>query len=204
MIPNRTFQWTNDQSWKYRAEIEVIVNKWLIVILMMGHSRDQSLDGNVRNQTLIDCSCDLNWSQNNNPEEQIQELWSSNSIRENDNQVFWFFVCLNIRIHMTNDNCARRKSQKVSCRQVIDWRKFGVINPSENKSFWLVQIESRSQVWPKYWVTKVYNAMYSLNFSMTLSLVSISKHAITWRSEIFVNISFAHSSESVKSVEICS
>lgn len=98
MIPNRTFQWTNDQSWKYRAEIEVIVNKWLIVILMMGHSRDQSLDGNVRNQTLIDCSCDLNWSQNNNPEEQIQELWSSNSIRENENQVFWFYVCLNIRI----------------------------------------------------------------------------------------------------------
>lgn len=31
---------------------------------------------------------------------------------------------------MTNCNCNRRKSKKVSCRPVIHWRKFGVINPS--------------------------------------------------------------------------
>ena len=87
MIPNRTFQWTHDQSWKYRAEIEVIVNKWLIVSLIMGHSRDQALDESVSSQTLNGCSCDPNWSQNNDPEEQIRELWSSNSMRENDIQV---------------------------------------------------------------------------------------------------------------------
>ena len=71
-----------------QREIEVIVNKWLIVILMMGHSRDQDLDGSVRSQTLTGCSCEPSWSQNNDPEEQIRELWSSNSIRENDKQVF--------------------------------------------------------------------------------------------------------------------
>ena len=50
---------------------------------MMGHSVDE----NVRLKTTNECSCEENWGQNISQEEQTQELWSSNSIIDNDSQV---------------------------------------------------------------------------------------------------------------------
>ena len=54
----------------------------------MGHNRDQAGGDNARNLTSNDCSGEPNENQSNT-EEQIQEVWSYNSISRNQvNNIF--------------------------------------------------------------------------------------------------------------------